>query len=61
MYDAYDENIVISTEESDLVEKCYPATIEISNFTWISETIDWTFVRLLEPFPNARYKDFKLD
>ena len=47
-YDKYKEKVEKTTIVSDIIEKNYPVTMEIPNFTWISSTINWPVIRLMD-------------
>ena len=60
-YDNYKEIADKTTIVSDIIEKNYPAIMEIPNFTWLSSTINWPILRLTPPFEGANYNDLNVE
>jgi hypothetical protein len=60
-YDDFKERVHTTTIVSDIIEKNYPATMEIPNFTWLSSNFNWPYLRLIKPFPEANYKELNVE
>jgi len=55
LYDCYKQVTEETAIVTDIFEKVFPKRFEIPDFTWISPTIQWPWIRLVKPFPDADY------
>lgn len=56
-YDCFQEICDKTPIIKDILDKHFPRRLEIPNFTWISPTLQWPWIRLVKPSPESNYTD----